>query len=61
MDRAITEAEYEMLVEMPDKIIDVVGEDESHPFVPLLDVLGDLITQYEDEHIPELTELEGEV
>jgi HTH-type transcriptional regulator/antitoxin HigA len=61
MARTITEPEYEMLVEMLNQVIDVVGGDQSHPLVPLMDVLGDLLTRYEDDYIPELTELEAEV
>ncbi|MFL5803380.1 MAG: hypothetical protein ACJ8CR_16765 [Roseiflexaceae bacterium] len=49
-----TEREYERLVQMLDTLIDLVGEDETHPLASLMEVVGVLIEKYEDEHIPEL-------
>jgi len=49
-----TEDEYETLVTLLDKLIDVVGEDESHPLASLMEVVGVLIEKYEDEHISQL-------
>ena len=46
------EAEYEQLVELLDEITDLVRDDESHPLVNLMDVLGVLIEKYEAENIP---------
>ena len=43
------EAEYEQLVELLDEITDLVRDDESHPLVNLMDVLGVLIEKYEAE------------
>jgi HTH-type transcriptional regulator/antitoxin HigA len=40
-----------------DNLIDVVGEDEDHPLASLMEVIGVLIEKYEDEHVPELTEI----
>ncbi|HEY2625668.1 MAG TPA: hypothetical protein VGI41_02820 [Candidatus Udaeobacter sp.] len=51
-----TEADYQQLVELLDRITDQVGEDENHPLASLMDVLGVLIEKYEDKHVPELTE-----
>ncbi len=51
-----TDADYEELVELLDRVIDEVGEDENHPLASLMDVLGVLIEKYEDERVPELTE-----
>ena len=51
-----TEQEYEELVRLLDRLIDEVGEDESHPLASLMDVVGVLIERYEDEHVPELEE-----
>jgi HTH-type transcriptional regulator/antitoxin HigA len=51
-----TEADYHDLVELLDRLMDEVGEDENHPLASLMDVLGVLIEKYEDEHVPELTE-----
>ncbi|MGI8544345.1 MAG: hypothetical protein ACR2MD_12850 [Aridibacter sp.] len=48
------EAEYNRLVEMLDKLIDEVGEDESHPLASLMDVLSALIENYENANVPEL-------
>jgi HTH-type transcriptional regulator/antitoxin HigA len=49
-----TEEEYEQLVELLDRLIDRIGEDESHPLASMIDVIGVLIENYEAEHIPEL-------
>lgn len=46
--------EYDRTVVLLDELIDVVGEDESHPLASLMEVLGVLIERYEDEHVPEL-------
>ena len=47
------EDEYEQLVELLDKITDIVRDDEAHPLAKMMDVIGVLIKDYEDEHIPE--------
>jgi len=52
-----TESEYQRLVALLDALIDVVGENESHPLASLMEVIGVLIEKYEDEHVPELTEI----
>ena len=49
-----TEAEYRQLVVVLNALIDRVGEDETHPLASLMDVVGELIAQYEDAHVPEL-------
>ena len=49
--------EYQEAVSLLDNLIDEVGEDESHPLASLMEVLGVLIEKYEDEHVPEITEL----
>ena len=51
------ESEYQQLVALLDDLIDVVGEDENHPLASLMEVIGVLIEKYEDEHVPELTEV----
>jgi HTH-type transcriptional regulator/antitoxin HigA len=48
-----TEAEYDRLVLILDELLDEVREDESHPLASLLDIVGTLIGQYEDENVPE--------
>ena len=40
-----------------DDLIDVVGENENHPLASLMEVIGVLIEKYEEEHVPELTEV----
>jgi HTH-type transcriptional regulator/antitoxin HigA len=49
------ESEYQQLVALLDTLIDIVGENESHPLASLMEVVGVLIEKYEDEHVPELT------
>lgn len=49
-----TEDEYNRLVEMLDKLIDEVGEDETHPLASLMDVLSALIENYENANVSEL-------
>ena len=51
-----TEVAYEALVELLDRLIDQIGEDESHPLTSMVDVIGVLIENYETEHVPELVE-----
>ena len=51
------QSEYQRLIEVLDNLIDVVGEDEDHPLASLMEVIGVLIEKYEDEHVPELTEI----
>jgi HTH-type transcriptional regulator / antitoxin HigA len=48
------EREYRRLVKLLDRLIDEVGEDETHPLASLMEVLGVLIETYEDEHVAEL-------
>ncbi len=54
-----TEREYHQLVSLLDALIDEVGEDETNPLASLMDLLGTLIENYEDEHVPELTAIPG--
>ncbi len=50
-----SETDYRQLVELLNTLIDRVGEDERHPLASLMDLVGELIAQYEDAHVPELT------
>jgi HTH-type transcriptional regulator/antitoxin HigA len=52
-----TESEYQRLVRLLDALIDIVGENESHPLASLMEVIGVLIEKYEDEQVPEITAL----
>ncbi len=45
---------YPELVVVLDTLIDLVGEDESHPLGSLMEVVGVLIEKYEDDQVPEL-------
>ena len=49
-----TDDEYQRLVALLDSLIDLVGEEETHPLASLMEVIGTLIERYEDEHVPEL-------
>ena len=49
-----SEVEYKYSVEMLDKLIDEVGEDETHSLASLMDVLSALIENYENANVPEL-------
>lgn len=48
------EAEYQKLIILLDRLVDEVGENESHPLASLMEIVGVLIEKYEDEHVPEL-------
>ena len=48
------EDEYRRLVALLDRLIDEVGEDESHPLASLMEIVGVLIEKYEDGRVPEL-------
>jgi uncharacterized protein (DUF1778 family) len=45
----LTENDYQELVAALDKLIDVVGEDENHFLVPLMEFIGNLIEKYKGE------------
>ncbi len=51
-----TQEQYDWLVSTLDYLIDQVGEDEAHPLASMMEVIGVLIEQYEDAHVPELEE-----
>ena len=51
------ESEYQRLVAILDDLIDVVGENENHPLASMMEVIGVLIEKYEEENVPELTEI----
>ena len=57
MIRDVINAEYECLVDILDQLIDLVGEDVAHPLASLMEVIGALVERYEDEHVPEITDL----
>lgn len=50
-----SEHDYQQAVELLDSLIDTVGENENHPLASLMELVGVLIEQYEDSHVPEIT------
>jgi mRNA interferase HigB len=46
--------EYRQLVKLLDRLVDEVGENETHPLASLMEVLAVLIERYEDENVAEL-------
>jgi HTH-type transcriptional regulator / antitoxin HigA len=48
------ERDYQRMQGLMDELLGVVGADEDHPLADLLDVIGMLVAQYEDENTPEL-------
>lgn len=46
-----TAAHYKQLVALMNALLDDVGDDESHPNIELLDLVGHLVSSYEDEQI----------
>ena len=52
-----SEKEYQEAVRLLDNLIDTIGEDENHPRASLMEILGVLIEKYEDEHVPEITDI----
>ena len=48
------EDEYDRLVALLDSLADEVGEDESHPLASMMEIVGALIENYENTHVPEL-------
>ncbi|AJO76185.1 type II toxin-antitoxin system HigA family antitoxin [Pseudomonas sp. MRSN 12121] len=47
-----TEADYDELVRALDELLDLMGEDENHPVTSLVDIIGDWIEAYDEEHRP---------
>src|SRR5499426_887923 len=46
------EHEYDLALELLNRLLDEVGADEQHPLYTLLDTLGTLIHAYEEQHHP---------
>ncbi|MBZ4211787.1 MAG: helix-turn-helix domain-containing protein [Comamonadaceae bacterium] len=45
-----SEIEYDRMVAMMNSLLDVAGDDEEHPLSSLLELAGDLVSRYEQEH-----------
>lgn len=46
------EDDFNALVEALDELLDIVGDDETHPLMGLVHQLGDIVSDYENEHLP---------
>lgn len=44
------EADYEQMVTLMNRLLDVVGDDESHPLAPVLALVGDQVEGYDSVH-----------
>ncbi|MCU7648747.1 helix-turn-helix domain-containing protein [Pseudomonas piscis] len=47
-----TEADYDALALALDELLDIMGENEDHPLASLVDIIGDWIEAYDEEHRP---------
>lgn len=45
-----TEADYDRTVALMNRVLDVVGEDTSHPMAGLLHLIGELVSNYDSGH-----------
>lgn len=45
-----TGKEYDRMVALMNSLLDEAGDDEEHPLSGLLDLVGDLVSRYEQEH-----------
>ncbi len=48
-----SEDELDELIALADTLMDETGGDQNHPLYRLLELVGNLIGDYEDEHLPE--------
>lgn len=55
---SLTDHDYQEFVKILDNLIDIIGEDENHILATVMDFISILIENYEDEHVPELMEIE---
>lgn len=46
------EADYDQMVALMNSLLDEVGDDEDHELAGLLELLGDIVSKYEQEHYP---------
>ncbi|MCW8400884.1 helix-turn-helix domain-containing protein [Legionella sp. PATHC038] len=51
--------EYEKLANMLDQLLDIVGDNESHELMGLVDVISHMITQYDENHAEQLQKGNG--
>lgn len=48
------EDEYEKLANMLDQLLDIVGDNESHELMGLVDVISHMISMYDEQHTDQL-------
>jgi len=46
------EEHYQRMIDTLNALLDVTGDDENHPVMGLVDIVGDLVEDYESEHHP---------
>ncbi|MBJ15335.1 MAG: transcriptional regulator [Legionellaceae bacterium] len=54
-----TDDEYDQLASMLDRLLDIVGDDETHELMGLVDVMSHMISMYDDAHEEQSTEGRG--
>ena len=47
-----SEEDYDSLVRAVDEILEITGDDESHPLMSLVDIIGDWIKEWDHTHHP---------
>ena len=52
LSKPTSEDDYDALVSALDELLDIVGDDETHPLASLASHMGDLIEAYDDEQRP---------
>ncbi|STX55557.1 Predicted transcription regulator containing HTH domain [Legionella beliardensis] len=50
--KPVTDKEYAHLEKVLDKLIDEVRDDENHPLALAMQIIGDNLEQYDNEHFP---------
>ena len=56
----VLRSDYRQLSPLLEELVDTVGENEHHPVVSLMMLVGFLVERYETEHVPKLSELSPE-
>ncbi|MGE8066805.1 helix-turn-helix domain-containing protein [Pseudomonas sp. NPDC089569] len=46
------EDDYDMLARALDELLEITGDDESHPLMSLVDIIGDWIEEWDNTHHP---------
>ncbi|OIN92281.1 MAG: hypothetical protein AUJ20_08320 [Comamonadaceae bacterium CG1_02_60_18] len=46
-----SEMEYDRMVALMNSLLELAGDDEDHPLSGLLELVGDLVSRYEKEHL----------